>query len=82
VPVKERLLLVVKAEGKPADVQLMGQTEVIVGYWTGDNFRPMTIDQHDLGSTVEPIYWARISPHLPKDVKLRHQRILDEDVRS
>jgi hypothetical protein len=39
-PVKERLLLIVDASGRPPDANLIGKSEVVVGYWTGDMYRP------------------------------------------
>jgi hypothetical protein len=39
LPTKVRLLLLVSAAGNPPDAQLMDKSEVVVGYWTGGQFR-------------------------------------------
>lgn len=79
---KQRLLLIVSAAGSPPDARLIGKSDVVVGYWTGDAFRPMTVDHNDLGTELDVSHWAFIGPLLPTDVELRHLRMLDEDVRS
>jgi hypothetical protein len=38
-PTKVRPLLLVSAAGSPPDAQLMDKSEVVVGYWTGGQFR-------------------------------------------
>ena len=76
-PVKERLLLIVSAAGQPLDVQLMGKSEIKIGYWTGDTFRLMS-------ERSQPIvtHWARLAPMVPVGINLIHQRIFDADVRE
>ena len=81
-PIKERLLLIVSAAGKPPDAQLMGTSEIVVGYWTGSTFRPMTVDHNDLGTAVDATHWATIGPALPKGICLRPQPIFGENVRE
>jgi len=73
-PVKERLLLIVDASGSPPDAQLMGTTEVMIGYWNGSMFYPMTFDPQGLGATLNVIYWAKISHILPEEIELRPNR--------
>jgi hypothetical protein len=77
-PAKERLLLIVSAAGSPPDANLMGQSEVEVGYWTGDDFRLM----HDGMPAPLVSHWASLTPCLPKKIKLKHERRFDPDVRS
>jgi hypothetical protein len=76
-PVKERLLLIIDASGRPPDANLIGKSEVVLGYWTGSVYRSFTD-----GAELEATHWAQIGPLLPHGVDLRRQRVLDEDVRE
>jgi hypothetical protein len=76
-PAKERLLLIVSAAGLPPDAKLMGKSEIELGYWTGDAFRLMSG-----GSQPIVTHWARVTPYLPDDIDLVHQRRFDADVRE
>jgi hypothetical protein len=60
----------------------MGSTEVVIGYWTGSMFYPMTFDPQDLGARLNVLYWAKISHILPEEIELRPNRRFDEDVRD
>jgi hypothetical protein len=62
-------------------VNLIGKSEVTVGFWTGSQFLPFCFDSDDLGAKLDAKYWAVVEPLLPDGVKLRHQRILDVDTR-
>jgi hypothetical protein len=64
-PQKERLLLIVSAAGQLPDGQLIGKSEVKVGFWTGDAFR--IINQAE-----QPIVtrWAKLADFLPAGVEL------------
>jgi hypothetical protein len=77
-PLQERLLLIVSAAGRPPDAQLIGQSDVEVGYWTGEGFRSMVTDLPS--PTVS--HWAALSACLPTKIKLRHHRKFDPDVRG
>jgi hypothetical protein len=43
-PTRERLLLIVSAAGESPDSQLMDKSEIVLGYWTSEYFRPMIAD--------------------------------------
>lgn len=77
-PVKERLLLVVSAAGLPPDIRLMGQSDIEVGYWTGDEFKSMVTDLPSQAVS----YWALLGPCIPKEIQLKHERKFDPDVRG
>jgi hypothetical protein len=79
-PAKKRLLLIASAAGDPPDIQLMSRSEIVVGYWSGSQFHPMTLDHNDLGAKLRVTHWAAVDRCLPHRIELRHQRILDEDV--
>jgi len=64
-PEKERLLLITAAD--EFDAQLKGQSEVEVGYWTGNHFRFMRDDS--IAHRVAR--WAILVPCLPNDVRLK-----------
>jgi hypothetical protein len=59
-PVKERLLLML------ADAQMIGKSDVEVGYWDGDQFR-FTRGQQDIAHLVTRR--ALLKPGLPKERK-------------
>ena len=72
-PEKERLLLITAAD--EFDAQLKGQSEVEVGYWTGNHFRFMRDDS--IAHRVAR--WAILAPCLPNDVRLKR---FDPDIRG
>jgi len=83
-PIKKRLFLIVSVAtaGGTADANLIGKSEVTVGYWTGNQYFPLIIDTNDLGTKLQPQFWALAEPLLPDGIELRHLRILDDDVRG
>ena len=58
-PTRERLLLIVSAAGEPPDVRLTGKSEVVVGYWNGEYFRPL-IAEHPSGTDLKVSHWAML----------------------
>jgi hypothetical protein len=68
-PTKERLLLIVSAAGEPPDSQLMNKSEIVIGYWTGEYFRPMIRD-YPLGTDLKASHWAMLR-HLPEGIILQ-----------
>jgi hypothetical protein len=77
-PVKERLLLITAADDFPPNARMEGQSEVAVGYWTGNHFRYL-LDDYQAGRVAR---WALLAPCLPTDIKLKRDRRLDPDVRG
>ena len=77
---KERSLLLVSAAGEPPDALLMGQSEIVIGYWTGDYFRPLIRD-HEKGTQLKVTYWASLRS-LPDGVILQRRPVFGEDVRE
>jgi hypothetical protein len=74
---KERLLLIVSAAGDPPDGQLIGKSEVKIGFWTGEAFRLMDDDERP-----NITRWARLADFLPSGIDLVHLRRFDADVRE
>jgi hypothetical protein len=79
-PTKERLLLIVSAAGEPPDVRLMGTSEIIIGYWTGEYFRPVTAE-YPFGTDLKVSYWAALR-NLPRGTVLKSRREFGDDVRE
>jgi len=71
-------LLIISAAGLPPDAQLLGQSDVEVGYWTGNMFRLMRSDDMVSGVT----HWAALGKGLPKKIQLKQERRFDPDVRG
>jgi hypothetical protein len=59
-PKNERLLLIVSAAGEPPDAQLMDKCEIAIGYWDGNDFRPVTLAPHDSPATFKVRHWATL----------------------
>ena len=72
-PEKERWLLITAAD--EFDAQLKGQSEVEVGYWTGNHFRFLRDDS----MAHRVARWAILAPCLPNDVRLKR---FDPDMRG
>jgi hypothetical protein len=68
-PIQERLLLIVSAAGEPPDALLMGKSEIFVGYWTGEYFRPL-VPEYPLGTDLKVSYWAKLHG-LPANITLQ-----------
>jgi hypothetical protein len=62
-PPKRRLFLIVSAQGN--------NSEVVIGYFTGDHYRSMTVDYSDSGTKLDVTHWALIEDYLPTKVTLR-----------
>jgi hypothetical protein len=77
-PVKERLLLIVGASGPNFDIKLAGKSEVLLGFWTGDSFRPMNRDGVH-GTDLNPRYWATLD--LPTEIDLQSLAIFRPDAK-
>jgi len=69
-PVGKRLLLIVTAAGEPPDAQLIGLSEVVVGYWTGDHFRKRGAPEPGEAIEVRATHWATLDS-LPKGIRLK-----------
>jgi hypothetical protein len=78
-PAKERLLLIASAAGASHDVHLMGRSELVIGYWTGQYFRP-TIAGHPLGTDLKVSHWAMLG--LPKGIVLQYPSEFRDEVRE
>jgi hypothetical protein len=76
-PTNRRLLLIFSAAGEPPDAQLMGMSEVVIGFWTGDHFRVMT-PEYPHSFTVKPTHWATL--RLPREVRLQPRSEFREDI--
>jgi hypothetical protein len=72
-PKNERLLLIVSAAGDPPDVQLMGKYELVIGYWDGHRFHPVTLESErsTIAFDSKVHRWATLRNAVPKDVMLR-----------
>lgn len=79
-PTRERLLLLASAAGEPPDVRLMGTSEIIIGYWTGEYFRPATAE-YPFGTDLKVSHWSMLR-NLPKGTVLRSRREFGDDVRE
>ena len=77
-PTRERLLVIVSAAGEPPDSQLMDKSEIVIGYWTGEYFRPMIAD-YPCGKHLKASYWAMLRK-LPKGIFLQSRPEFREDV--
>jgi hypothetical protein len=67
-PEKERLLLIVSA-GRPPDGQLLGKSEVKIGFWTGHAFRVMDHAEQPIVTR-----WAKLADFLPAGIELIQPR--------
>jgi hypothetical protein len=65
-PTKERLLLIISAAGSPPEGQLIGKSEIIVGYWTGWHFRPLAFDPTE-SLSLQVSHWTAL-----KEISLPH----------
>jgi hypothetical protein len=77
-PIKKRLLLLISAAGAPPDVRLMDTSEIMIGYWTGDYFRPF-VSEYPYGWELKVRYWAMLRD-LPEGTVLASRRELGDDV--
>jgi hypothetical protein len=67
-PTKERLLLIYSPAGDLPEGQLMGKSELVLGYWTGDHFRAFSRAFPD-NIAVRAKHWA--TRDLPRGVILQ-----------
>jgi hypothetical protein len=67
-PTKQRLLLIYSAAGDPTDGPLMGKSEFVLGYWTGDHYRAFSRAFPD-NIAVKSTHWATLD--LPRGVILQ-----------
>jgi hypothetical protein len=80
-PAKERLLLVISAAGSPPDIQLLGQSEIIIGYWTNSSgFRALDRDPN-LPMTLQVTHWA-VPGDLPLGLFLQPRDEFRDDYRD
>jgi len=79
-PTRERLLLIVSAAGEPPDAPLMNTSEIAMGYWTGECFRPIAAE-YPSGWDLKVSYWA-VLRNLPKGTVLKSRREFGDDVRE
>ena len=62
-------MLIVSAAGEPPDALLMGKSEILIGYWTGEYFRPF-VSEYPLGFDLKVSYWAKLRD-LPANITLQ-----------
>ena len=80
-PVKERLLLVFSAAGDPPNGTLIGKSEIVIGYWTGNKFRSMTRPEPGNIIEVKATHWATLD-RLPQGIRLQPRSEFGESIRE
>ena len=63
---------------RTAGSQLMDKSEIVIGYWTGEYFRPMIAD-YPWGKHLKASHWAMLRK-LPKGIFLQSRPEFREDV--